>query len=194
MRVEKELKFKVPEEGPEKWAKEMPMETVGTHEDRKKNFERYINGLKEKRKNIGISEEEFKRRLEISKKFVEKLPILHFTEFRSVSEIFKSGKLLSVSELKKPQFRAHTEENDIKCGLDKFIFSTIGIRKFSGEAKLVIDNKILNRPDCVVTPEDIVSTCYRCLENKRWNGVIDSESLKKIQEEYKKNGNFRQRF
>lgn len=187
MRAEKQLKFKGHEEGPEKWVKEMPVETVGTAEEREKNFERYINELREEKKKLDISEEEFKERLEKAEKFVEKLPILHFTDFRSVEEIFKSGKFLSVSELKKPEFRAHTDENDIRCGLDKFIFSTVGIRNFSGEAALVINNKILNRQDCVVTPEDIVTTCRRCfVENKRWSGAIDSESLKKIQKEYKK--------
>ncbi len=188
MRVEKELKFKVPEGGPEKWAKEMPVETVGTEKERRENYKRFLGELGEERKKLGLSEEEFKKRLEKAEKFVEKMPIFHFTSLRRVVEIFKSGKLFSTSELKKPEFTAaNTLKNDIECGLDKFIFLTNEIRESFAQPALIINNKILNRPDCVVTPEDIVFTSFRCFEDRNWlTRELDLESLKKIQEEYKK--------
>lgn len=153
-------------EGPEKWAQEASVETFGTEEERRENSERFIGEFSKEREKQGISNEEFKERLEEAEKFLENMPPTNATSLKSVVEIFKSGKILAISEVERKgegqKFVNHTLKFDREIGLDKFIFMSNGTRYLTyGDAILVINNKILERPDCFVTAEDIADIPLR---------------------------------
>lgn len=161
-------------------------ETFGTEKEREENFQKMLEGLAEERKEQGISDEDFEKRLSQSEKFVEKLPLFHVTSLESVTKIFSSGKILSLNNLEQTretkEYRSNTNIEDKKYGLDNFVFSSTSPR-FCGDAALVIDRNVLDKKDCVVTGEDIVETAKRVKNKEPFSYVAyDPE----VMDDYKK--------
>ncbi|MBI2041976.1 MAG: hypothetical protein HYT20_03085, partial [Candidatus Nealsonbacteria bacterium] len=167
---EKEPQFNREMEGLEKWLHDVPVETVGTEKERQENLERFSEELKIERDGRGILEEEYRERLERAKSFLENLPLIHVTSFASIERILDSGKVLSISEIKKNEEhpRGNTFPADQEAGFDKFVFAGLG-NVVIGDAAVVFKEKILDRPDCFITAEDVVDVPKRLLDaGFRW--------------------------
>lgn len=157
----------LPEEGTEQWAKELPSETFGTEEERKNNFEKLLIELSKEKTKHGISAEEFEKRLKEAEEYTESMPLFHNTSLKGAIGIFNLGKIASLHTLRKEKgllrtlFQSNTLAMDKRAGLHKMVFvSPISIRNY-GDVTLEVDGKILDRPDCVVTYEDIIKTLER---------------------------------
>jgi len=157
----------LPEEGPEQWAKELPPETFGTEEERKNNFEKLLIELNKEKIKHNIPSEEFEKRLKEAEEYTESMPLFHNTSLKGAIGIFNLGKIASLHTLRKEKgllrtfFQSNTLAVDKRAGLHKMVFvSPIPIRNY-GDVTLEVDGKILDRPDCVVTYEDIINTLER---------------------------------
>lgn len=185
-------------ERPEKWAREIPVEVFGTEEERKQNFNRLLQEIEEERETRGISEEEFEKKLEKAKEFVEKMPLIHTTSLKSVAAIFRSEEIISLAELEKKRGRkgveTHTHRNDQAANLDRFVFLTtpLNLKKFfSSEVWLKINNDLLDRSDVVVTAEDIAEVPERLFPEQQsydyelWTEPLSPEFFTQVLKEYK---------
>ncbi len=96
-----------------------------------------------------------KTRYEKAKRLIADNPLFHGTDLKNIQNVIDERKILPFAALKKDKDEHHTIYIDTLMDLDKYVFCSLEPNKFYGNAFFVINPKILDRKDVLVTKNDI---------------------------------------
>lgn len=147
----------------------IPVEVFGSSSEREERFLSLKQKIEEEREKLGISPEEFYKKMNRVKEFMEDAVLYHRTDLNTAIEVLKRGKpILSLRELEVGRARkkvsSHTYPFDRELGLHRFVFLSTDPERFrAGACILGIETSVLKDQTAIVTFEDILEiTRFKC--------------------------------